>query len=104
VINEITNGGQEMYGMDEDRKEESPTIQLLEIVGMSCSHCESAVSGALRGLAGVSHVSVDVAAGTALVESSQPLDMGLVAAAIDDAGYQLRQRSRRPASACSPPG
>jgi hypothetical protein len=65
-----------MYGTDEDRKAEAPTSQLLEIVGMSCSHCQPAVSAALTGLAGVSHISVEVAAGTALVESSQPLDMG----------------------------
>lgn len=79
-----------MQGTDRSGRAE-PSSQLLEVVGMSCSHCESAVSAALSRLAGVTRVAVDVPAGTVLVESREPLDMTAVAEAIDDAGYELRQ-------------
>jgi copper chaperone len=59
----------------------------VRIIGMSCSHCEYAVSVALLELPGVSRVSVDVATGTALVDSDVELDPIRVAAAVDAAGY-----------------
>ena len=68
---------------------DSPTIITtdIRIIGMSCSHCEHAVSTALLALPGVTHVSVDVAAGRARVDSYTELDPIDVGAAIDDAGY-----------------
>lgn len=67
----------------------TPTIiaTKVRIIGMSCSHCEHAVSAALLELPGVTRVSVDVAAGTAVVDSETALDPIRVAAAVDDAGY-----------------
>jgi copper chaperone len=59
----------------------------IRIIGMSCGHCEHAVSTALLALPGVTQVSVDVTAGRARVDSDVELDPIDVGAAIDDAGY-----------------
>lgn len=64
-------------------------VQTFSVIGMTCHHCEVAVNTALSRLAGVRRVVVDVTAGTAMTESEQPLDRGEVAAALDDAGYEL---------------
>ena len=60
-----------------------------DVVGMTCGHCVQAVTEELRRLEGVTRVDVDLAAGTATVESSTPLDRAAVAAAVDEAGYEL---------------
>jgi copper chaperone CopZ len=59
------------------------------VVGMTCSHCEMAVTAELAKLPGVTRVAVDVAAGTVITESVGELDLDDVAAAIDEAGYEL---------------
>jgi len=60
---------------------------------MTCGHCAAAVTEELTALPGVSHVTIDLAPGgnsTVTVTSDSPLDIDLVAAAIDEAGhYQL---------------
>lgn len=66
-------------------------IQTFPIVGMTCEHCRHAVSEQLSKLAGVSDVRVDLAAGTATVASEQPLRIDDVAAAVDEAGYELQR-------------
>ena len=63
--------------------------QRFRVDGMSCGHCEVAVTAALAELAGVTLVVVDVPAGTAVTESVEPLDLDEVAAAVDEAGYRL---------------
>ena len=63
--------------------------QKFDIEGMTCGHCEMAVTAELSKLAGVCRVAVDAAAGTAITESIEPLDLAVVAAAIDEAGYRL---------------
>ena len=57
--------------------------------GMTCHHCEMAVISELSRIDGVAHVAVDVPAGTVSVESTKPLDIDAVAAAVDEAGYEL---------------
>jgi copper chaperone CopZ len=59
------------------------------VVGMTCHHCEMAVTAELSKLSGVTRVVVDVAAGTVITESVDPLGLDDVAAAIDEAGYEL---------------
>ncbi len=59
------------------------------VVGMSCEHCTNAVRGELEKLAGVTDVKVDLATGEATVTSEAPLERVAVAAAIDEAGYEL---------------
>jgi copper chaperone CopZ len=63
--------------------------QKFSVAGMTCSHCEMAVTAELRKLEGVTRVTVDVPAGTVITESIEPLPIETVAAAIDEAGYEL---------------
>jgi copper chaperone CopZ len=67
----------------------APTVETFSVIGMTCRHCELAVSAELAKLPGVDRVVVDVAAGTVITTSDRPLPRPDVAAAIDDAGYQL---------------
>ncbi|MEU3570822.1 cation transporter [Kitasatospora sp. NPDC036755] len=63
------------------------------VSGMSCGHCEKAISEEVSALAGVTEVSADSAAGTVTISSATPLDDEQVRAAIDEAGYELVGRS-----------
>lgn len=67
----------------------APARQTYNVVGMTCDHCVQAVTGELRKIDGVTQVDVDLASGTAVVDSSAPLDREAVAAAVDEAGYEL---------------
>jgi copper chaperone CopZ len=60
-----------------------------QIKGMTCGHCEAAVSGELTRLAGVHTVRADAGSGTAKVTSDAPLPVDEVRAAVDEAGYEL---------------
>ncbi len=44
------------------------------VSGMSCGHCEKAISEELSVLAGVTEVAADAKAGTVTVSSAAPLD------------------------------
>jgi len=62
------------------------------VEGMTCSHCVSSVSKELSRLAGVKNVDIELVAGgisRVRVDSDRALDDGEVAAAIDEAGYDL---------------
>ncbi|WP_171110570.1 MULTISPECIES: heavy-metal-associated domain-containing protein [Streptomyces] len=59
------------------------------VKGMTCAHCVQAVSSELSGLPGVEDVQVDLPSGQVTVTSEQPLDPSAVAAAVDEAGYEL---------------
>ena len=68
---------------------ETTTIQ---VNGMTCGHCVSAVTEELTQLPGVTDVTIDLVAGgtsPVTVTSEQPLDDATVAAAVDEAGYEL---------------
>jgi copper chaperone len=58
----------------------------LKITGMTCGHCQSAVEGALKGVAGVEEVRVDLAQGTAEVKGSA--NVAALVAAVEEEGYQ----------------
>ena len=68
---------------------DATVCQRFDVQGMTCHHCEMAVTTELSRIDGVAHVSVDVGAGTVIVESTNPLDIDTVAAAVDEAGYEL---------------
>lgn len=60
--------------------------------GMTCGHCVHAVSEELSALDGVSGVDIDLRPGEAskvTVTSAAPLADAAVAAAVDEAGYEL---------------
>jgi copper chaperone CopZ len=59
------------------------------VTGMTCGHCESAVTGELQRLPGVRAVEVDLATGAVTVDSDAPLPLDAVRAAVDEAGYAL---------------
>jgi copper chaperone CopZ len=65
------------------------TSQTFAVKGMTCGHCVQAVTAELSKLPGVTGVRVDLADGTAQVTSATPLGSHEVAAAIDEAGYEL---------------
>lgn len=58
------------------------------VPGMSCEHCERAVSGELSAVAGVQAVDVDLDAKLVRV-SGASLDDAALRAAIDEAGYEV---------------
>ncbi|MFD6326139.1 heavy-metal-associated domain-containing protein [Streptomyces sp. NPDC058442] len=60
-----------------------------KVSGMSCGHCEGAVSGELSGIPGVSSVKAVAATGVVTVVSAAPLDEEAVRAAVDEAGFEL---------------
>lgn len=62
---------------------------LLNVDGMSCGHCVKAITAAVEPLPGVDGVSVDLDGGTVTV-TGEP-DEDVVAAAIEDCGYDVRR-------------
>ncbi|CAM5396779.1 MULTISPECIES: heavy-metal-associated domain-containing protein [Streptomyces] len=60
-----------------------------KVSGMSCGHCEGAVSGEISELAGVSSVKAVAATGEVTVVSAAPLDDAAVREAVDEAGFEL---------------
>ena len=62
------------------------------VAGMTCSHCVASVTEELSQLDGVTSVDIDLVAGgvsRVTVDSDRALDEGDVAAAVDEAGYDL---------------
>ena len=60
-----------------------------KVAGMTCGHCVSAVTMELSLLPSVTAVDVDLEAKQVAVTSDAQLDEAQVAAAIDEAGYEL---------------
>jgi copper chaperone len=58
----------------------------LNVSGMTCGHCESAVTKALKAIEGVQTVQVDLKNGIAKVEGQNVNTDALIAAVIDE-GY-----------------
>jgi len=60
-----------------------------KVSGMTCGHCEGAVSSEISEIAGVSSVTAVASTGEVTVVSAAPLDDEAVRAAVDEAGYEL---------------
>ncbi|MEU7293417.1 cation transporter [Streptomyces exfoliatus] len=73
--------------MTAETKTELTTVY--QVKGMTCGHCEGAVSGEISALPGVSSVTAVAATGQVTVVSAAPLDEEAVRAAVDEAGYEL---------------
>jgi copper chaperone len=68
------------------------TTNTIQVAGMTCAHCVTAVEAELRELPGVSRVHVDLHVGETTpvtITSENELDPAAVAHAIDEAGYSL---------------
>ncbi|MFA8438556.1 copper chaperone CopZ [Pueribacillus sp. YX66] len=62
----------------------------LQIKGMSCSHCKSAVENAIKEIDGVQSANVQLDEGTVTVMyDSNKVDIDHFTEAIDEAGYEL---------------
>jgi copper chaperone CopZ len=68
---------------------QSAVTTVYEVKGMTCGHCEGAVSGEISEIAGVSSVQAVAASGLVTVVSEAALDEAAVRAAVDEAGYEL---------------
>ena len=66
---------------------ESETL-ILSVPGMTCGHCEAAVTGEVSSVPGVSSVVVDLDAKLVTVTGSA-LDRDALVAAIDEAGFDV---------------
>ncbi|MFF0199348.1 heavy-metal-associated domain-containing protein [Streptomyces sp. NPDC005017] len=64
-----------------------------KVSGMSCGHCEGAVSAELSQIPGVTSVQAVASAGEVTVVSAAALDEEAVRAAVDEAGYELTGRA-----------
>ncbi|SMF05709.1 heavy-metal-associated domain-containing protein [Streptomyces sp. Amel2xC10] len=64
-----------------------------KVTGMSCGHCEGAVSGEISELPGVSSVKAVASTGEVTVVSATELDEAAVRAAVDEAGFELVGRA-----------
>lgn len=68
------------------------TTTTFQATGLTCGHCVAAVTEEVGGLDGVSEVSVELVAGgtsTLTVTSDTAPDRAAVAAAVEEAGYEL---------------
>jgi copper chaperone CopZ len=70
------------------------STQTFPVTGLTCGHCVHAVTSELKEIPGVTEVVVDLVAGgtsTVTVDSNEPVEDSVVAAALDEAGgdYQL---------------
>ena len=63
--------------------------ETLSVTGMSCNGCEQNVEGALQRLDGVSRVEADHGADTVEVVAGDSVSADDLAAAIEDAGYDV---------------
>ena len=58
------------------------------VPGVSCAHCQAAITNEVAVLPGVEAVEVDLQAKTVAV-TGDPLDAEAIIAAIDEAGYEV---------------
>lgn len=62
----------------------------LDVKGMSCGHCKMAVSGALKGLNGVSDVTVDLETGKVDVSyDAEKVGLEQMKEAVEEQGYDV---------------
>ena len=64
-----------------------------KISGMSCGHCEGAVSSEISEIEGVTSVKAVAASGEVAVTSGAELDDEAVRAAVDEASFELAGRA-----------
>lgn len=80
-------GHQPEHRMNE--KESAMATTTYTVTGMTCGHCASSVKEEIGKIDGVTSVDVDLASGLVKVDSAVDLARTDVAAAVDEAGYEL---------------
>ncbi|MER6202531.1 heavy-metal-associated domain-containing protein [Streptomyces sp. NPDC001586] len=68
---------------------DTQTTTVYRVTGMTCGHCEGAVTNEISALEGVSTVKAVAATGEVTVVSAAPLADEDVRAAVDEAGYEF---------------
>ncbi|MCC3771558.1 heavy-metal-associated domain-containing protein [Streptomyces sp. UNOC14_S4] len=68
---------------------EGGVTTVYKVSGMTCGHCEGAVTQELSALDGVTAVKAVAASGEVTVTSAAALDEEAVRVAVDEAGYEL---------------
>ena len=63
--------------------------QTYTVTGMTCGHCVRSVTEELEKLPGVTDVDVELSSGRVTVRSEHELEASAVAAAVDEAGYEI---------------
>ncbi|MER7506116.1 heavy-metal-associated domain-containing protein [Nonomuraea pusilla] len=63
------------------------------VKGMTCGHCVSSVKEEVSEVSGVTAVEVDLDSGLLTVTSENPVEDAAIAAAVEEAGYELAGRS-----------
>ncbi len=66
------------------------TTTTITVDGMTCGHCVAAVETEVGKVDGVTDVSVDLATGQVTVVAEETPDPGLLQAAVEEAGYEVR--------------
>ncbi|MEU9103653.1 cation transporter [Streptomyces xanthophaeus] len=72
---------------------DTQTTTVYRVTGMTCGHCEGAVTSELSALPGVSSVKAVAATGEVTVVSAAELADEDVRAAVDEAGYEFAGRA-----------
>ena len=65
------------------------TTTTVNVSGMTCGHCVQSVKNELAKVPGVDAVEVDLASGKVEISSTDPVDSAAIAAAVDEAGYEV---------------
>ncbi|WP_433226142.1 heavy-metal-associated domain-containing protein [Microtetraspora malaysiensis] len=68
------------------------TTTTYTVTGMTCGHCVSSVKEEVGEVAGVTGVEVDLATGLVTVDSEGSVDAAAIAAAVEEAGYEVVDR------------
>lgn len=68
------------------------TVEMLNVEGMSCSHCENTVKKAVGALNGVEKVGVDLQNKKVTVEfDTERVDIQTIKDTIEDQGYEVKK-------------
>lgn len=67
----------------------SNTTTTFTVAGMTCGHCVAAVTEEVSKLHNVTDVAIDLASGAVTIQSVGPVEPAAVAAAVDEAGYEV---------------
>ncbi len=68
------------------------TTTTITVDGMTCGHCVSAVQSEVGRIQGVTEVSVDLPSGQVTIVGEQAPDPEALRAAVEEAGYEVRQQ------------
>ena len=63
------------------------TTTKYQVTGMTCAHCEGAITQEVSQIAGVGNIDISAATGILVLTSTGELDDAQVLAAVEEAGY-----------------